>query len=71
MEEITYKYIGKNKEQEKKSNFCSIQIQVQAQQEARSKCILPWELQNTEDSGTSYAILNTVYKSLLSGRCRK
>lgn len=41
MEEITYKYIGKNKEQEKKSNFCSIQIQVQAQQEARSKCILP------------------------------
>lgn len=49
---MPYKYIGKSKQQEKKIKFCSIQIQVQAQQEVWSKCIIPRELQITEDSGT-------------------
>lgn len=61
----------KKKEQEKEGKFCTIQIQVRAQQEAWSKCILPWELQITEDSGTSYAFLNTVYKLHPSGSRRK
>lgn len=66
---MTYKYIGKSKKQKKKIKFCS--IQVQAQQEVWSKCIFPWELQITEDSGTSYAFPNTVYKSHPSGSCIK